>query len=133
MTKTEAFYEQNEMIYTKTYSERWENSIARFLNVICNNYSEIYMVEMYLNHEYGLEHNKKKMFLNYNNIIECNKMLLKKYNYIKNNWKNIKVINEIPDELEFSDKFHIYGCKPEHLNESAYRYITKKIAEKLLK
>ena len=71
-------------------------------------------------------HGKYEQFKNHNEIEEFNKYIRGCNDYfIKKS--GVEQIIKVPEKLQYSQKYHRFGCKPYHLNYDAYQSMGKQL------
>lgn len=60
-----------------------------------------------------------------------NNILRDKYTFFKKNFTGINVVRLTPD-LEYTERYHEYGCLPEHYNSEAYQYVADAVCKKII-
>jgi coenzyme F420-reducing hydrogenase beta subunit len=132
VTKSEGYYDSigiSGTPYEESFDD-WTLAIERFISELDTLISEhrAIMIENYLCEKHGEKlASVKYEFLNHNQIDSINDMLERKYRYIKEHWPNLIVVEKLPDIFYFTDTNHKYGCVPEHMNNSAYKYMAQLI------
>lgn len=136
VTYSDAFEEMGNSIIHKhlidtdsdAYFEMWTESVCLLLEKLTEfvKKKRIVIVENYLSDRHGNIHGVT-VFDSIDYIRKSNLLLKRKYDYIKNKYKDISWVEAFPSELYFTDDEYEYGAVPEHLNEIVNKHIAKKI------
>lgn len=112
--------------------ELWKNSCKKFLNYLYRHImpDNIFMIENYLCEKHG-DGRKIKNFEKREDIRKKNKILKSYYNFIKEKFPQISVIETFSFDDYFTDDLYQFGCFPWHLNEWANMRIAKEIEKKM--
>lgn len=111
--------------------EMWKVATDGFMELVMKyfTYSRIVVVEDYLCEKYGKWSAVTHEFENRAYIQQKNHDLRNKYTYIREKWPGIKWISEVPEDLNYTETDHRYGCIPEHKNPGACSVLAQRIAE----
>ena len=135
ITKSEAYFESNGIqgMPVKVSFEMWKSAIERFMQLILKyfSFSQIIVIENYLCHKYGYFNAPKYDYERKEYIHLTNQELAKRYSYIRKKWPQIEVITQIPEDLDYTEKGHRYGCIPEHLSYAGCIWLAQMIGEKV--
>lgn len=109
----------------------WEKNCLEFIKLLKINFKseQIFLLELYLTERYEDAGNP---FWNSNlfEIRHRNHILREKYDFLK---KHFLGINDVKLGLimSYTDKYHEFGCVPEHYNKEAYNYLAEILSDKI--
>lgn len=120
--------EKKKYNYDKEYYQ-WQEACNGFIDIIQRYFGNerIIFVESYLCTHWGM-HGRYAAFERINEISKFNEYLKKCNRYFIEKSGVDKIIT-IPEELQYTQKYHRYGCKPYHLNYDAYQKMGKQLRE----
>lgn len=112
----------------------WEKSCIEFMHQLKKHFisNRIIIIENYL--AYGIRGNNGTItkYFNQDKIDELNQILKRYYDYIRENFREIKIISLSSDRLNYTDGDFQYGCYEWHINKKAYQDLAMQIYEYLL-
>lgn len=136
-TESDAFLESSNTIsnysrissFSKEFIGLWEDSCLRFIQFLKSVFvpKQIILVRMYLSEGYG-SIDKDEAFEDIEGIREINRNLKNCYDFFERHYKGIRVIDVNTIDF-YTDKDHIFGCYPWHLNDFLYYNAACKIRE----
>ncbi len=131
-TVSDAWSDNNDPSSIKVISKEeedrlWKSGCDTFITLLNNNIKKekVILCKMYLSSQIGLN----EPLLNFDNkskIEEINEKLKAYYDYFEKHYLPVNVV-QVDREYNYSHKFHLYGCVPEHLNYKAYYNLSQKI------
>ncbi|MDE7435600.1 MAG: Coenzyme F420 hydrogenase/dehydrogenase, beta subunit C-terminal domain [Lachnospiraceae bacterium] len=109
--------------------EEWKESVDRLLNMLHEKigWEKIIVLHNLLSQEYGNLYMRDRFHENIQ-ILQINNELKRRYQYIRSDYPQIKMIY-LNKKFIYTDTKHKYGCRPEHLNDRAHLDYAKQIWE----
>ena len=133
ITKSEGYFESNGIqgMPLAVSFDMWADAMRKFMGLLLTYFtsSRIIVVENYLCGEFGERRSPKQAFRNQEYIKAVNAALAQRYQYIREQWPELKIISSVPQEYCYTETGHIYGCIPEHLNDTAYSYQSQQLCD----
>jgi Coenzyme F420-reducing hydrogenase, beta subunit len=133
ITKSEGYFETTGIQGMPVFItfDMWKKTFCEFMEFVQRYFSisNMMIAENYLCSRYGRINAPKYEYKEKNKINRINSMLEERYNYIRTQWPEIKMLPPIPDSLLYTEASHRYGCVPEHMNRSACIYLAQEIGE----
>ncbi|MCM1047760.1 MAG: glycosyltransferase [Clostridiales bacterium] len=117
---------------SKEYEKLWKKNFFKFMECmqekfpLCN----VVVVRNMLSTKVG-DIYSQVLFKNAEEILRINQMLEDCYQFIEENFPQIKVVDCTMDKLYFTDKEYEYGAVPSHLNDLVNRKIARKIEKEI--
>ncbi|MBG9721214.1 accessory Sec system protein Asp2 [Bacillus mycoides] len=130
VTNTWALKDSGVLNYIKDYIEidrfsegiweLWQEKCLLFIEKIKKNFkpNQIILHEVYLAKKYK-DGNNFNFFANQEEIRKVNNLLKKYYDFFKDNFPGVRVIN-FDDEKFYGESGHSWGCKPHNLSDDYY-------------
>lgn len=141
ITESDAFDEMKESFdgirYIKRDSreceELWKKSFTCFMKQLEENHlnCKVVIIRNMLSTKVG-DIGIQSPFENVESILLINRILEGYYQFVEENYPNIKIIDPTGDKYYFTDKEYEYGAIPSHLNDLVNRRIAGKIEEQIL-
>ncbi len=121
--------EQQQIVerYSEEIQKRWENACLQFIELIQSKFKakNVILVENYLSPKMKL---KNGWALSWDEIEQTNQLLKGYYEFFKENFSQIKVI-QVPEELNYTDGNSQYGKAPNYLNYLAHHKMAMLLKE----
>lgn len=141
ITKSDAFnqiiFDTREFILIKNGSDKWfdlwKKNFINFIDIIKQKIglNQFILVRNKLVEEYGTIHEKLK-YKDIMYIREKNEIINKCYNFVEENYPEIKIIDPTENSYYFTDINYEYGLFPWHLNVMMNEFIAKCIEKNIV-
>lgn len=142
ITQSEAYDEldldlKHENIITPFQDARtiiWEKSCIKFMYLLKKHFmtNRIIIIENYLTHGIKREDGTRTKYLNQDIIDAQNQILKRYYNFIRENFRDIKIVSLSSYMLSYTDENFQYGCYEWHMNKEAYQDLAMQIYDYLI-
>lgn len=112
----------------------WKKSCNEFIHQIKDHFisKHIIVIENYLTNGVRGNDGTITSYYNKDKIDELNQILKDYYNYIRENFSDIKIVSLSSDKLNYTDEDFQYGCHEWHMNKNAYQDLAMQIYEYIL-
>jgi hypothetical protein len=111
----------------------WKEKCMQFIEMLKTHFTakQIFLFSLYLNERYEAAGNPY-YFPELQNIRKVNIMLRERYDFFRENFKGINSIGlGYGRPIAYTDKFHAYGCLPEHYNREVYQALARQLSQKV--